>query len=136
MNKDNCCFDYVCTCSGCKWACKRHDIGAQCGTTATNKTAKIITDTGIRVIAKVNQPKSQKSLRQLVVVPHPGDGFPDDLDGYLEPDPYKNHLAAFVPSKVLTRRTPPNMNILIHKHHLTSHMKMVNLMSKFNTVPD
>ena len=26
MNKDNCCFDYVCTCSGCKRAWKRHDI--------------------------------------------------------------------------------------------------------------
>ena len=25
MNKDNCCFNYVCTGSGCKQACKRHD---------------------------------------------------------------------------------------------------------------
>ena len=25
MIKDNCCFNYVCTVSGCKRACKRHD---------------------------------------------------------------------------------------------------------------
>ena len=71
MNKDNCCFNYVCTCSGCKQACKRHDIGAQYGATATNITAEIITDTGIKIIAKENQ---QKSLRQLEVVPSPPDG--------------------------------------------------------------
>ena len=27
MNKDNCCSSDVCTCSGCKRACKRHDKG-------------------------------------------------------------------------------------------------------------
>ena len=44
------------------------------GTTATNKTAKIITDSGIKVNQQ-NQKKSQKPLRQLVVVPSPADGF-------------------------------------------------------------
>ena len=81
MNKDICCLDYVCTCSGCKWAWKRHGIGAQCGATPKYKTAKIITDSDAKVNQQ-NQPKSQKPLRQLVVVP-------DNLDGYVEPDPYK-----------------------------------------------
>ena len=49
---------------------------------------------------KVNQQKSQKLLRQLLVVPSTADGFLDDLDGYVEPDPYKNHPTAFVPSKL------------------------------------
>ena len=70
-----------------------------------------------------------------MVVPNAADGFPDDLDGYVEPYPYKNHPAAFVPSKV-PARIPPYMNILIHEHHITPHMDKVNLMSKFNTVPD
>ena len=139
MNKDNCCFDYVCTSSGCKQTCKRHDIGAQCGATATNITAKIIIDSDIRINAKVNQEnqqKSPKSLRQLLVVPSTADGFPDDLDGYVEPDPYKNHPVAFVPSKLPARRIPPYMIIFIHEHHITPHMKKVNLMSKFNTLPN
>ena len=49
-------------------------------------------------------------------------------------DPYQNHPAAFVPSKVPARRIPPYLNIFIHKHHITPHMQMVNLMSKFNTL--
>ena len=28
------------------------------------------------------------------------------------------------------------MNIFIHEHHITPHMNKVNLMSKFNTLPD
>ena len=28
------------------------------------------------------------------------------------------------------------MNIFIHEHHITPHKKKVNLMSKFNTLPD
>ena len=63
-------------------------------------------------------------------------GYLDDLDGYVEPDLYKNHPAVFVPCKVPNRRTPPYMNIFIHEHHITPHMKKVNLMSKFNTLPD
>ena len=135
MNKDNCSFHYVCTCIGCKQACKRHDVGTQCGATATNITAKIKSDTDAKVNQQ-NRPKSQQSLRQLVVAPSAADGFPDDLDGYVKPDSYKNHPAAFVPSKVPTRRVPPFMNILTQEHHITPHMKKVNLMSKFNTVGD
>ena len=71
-----------------------------------------------------------------MVVLSPADGFPDDLDGYVEPDPYKNHPAAFVPNKVPTRRTSPYMNIFIHEHHITPYTKKVNLMSRFNTAPD
>ena len=71
-----------------------------------------------------------------MVVPNAADGFLDDLDGYVEPDPYKNHPAAFVPSKVPARRIPRYMNILIHEHHITPHMHKVNLISKFNIVPD
>ena len=32
MNNDNCCFDYVCTCSGCKRTCKRHDTNKNSNT--------------------------------------------------------------------------------------------------------
>ena len=60
----------------------------------------------------------------------------DYLDGCVEPDLYRNHPAAFVPSKVPNRRTPPYMNILIHEHHITPHMRKVNLMAKFNILPD
>ena len=108
MNKDNCCFDYVYTCSDCKQACKRHNIGTQCGATVTNKTAKIITDSCAKVNQQ-NQQKSQKPLRQLVVVPSPADGLSDDLDG-MGLAPYQNHPAAFVSSKVTTRRIPPYTN--------------------------
>ena len=69
-----------------------------------------------------------------MVVSSTADGFPDDLDGYVEPDHYKNHPAAFVPSKVPARRIPPFMNILIHEHHITPHMRKVNMMSKLNTL--
>ena len=60
----------------------------------------------------------------------------DDLDGYVEPDLYRNHPAAFVRSKVPNRRAPPYMNILIHEHHITPHMQKMNLMNKLNTLPD
>ena len=116
LNKDNYCSDYVCTGSGCKWSCKRHDIGAQCGATVTNITAKFINDTNARQ-------NLQKTLKQLVVVSNAADG----LDGCVEPDLYRNHPAAFVPSKVPNRRTPPYINILIHEHHITPHVKKVNL---------
>ena len=90
LNKDICCSNYVCTGSGCKWSCKRHHIGDQCGATATNITVKFNSDTN----ASQNQPKSPKSLKQLVVVPNAA----DDLDGFVEPDLYRNHPAAFVSS--------------------------------------
>ena len=71
-----------------------------------------------------------------MVVTNPADEFPADLQNYVEPDPYKHHPAAFVPSKVPRWRTPPHMNILIQEHHITPHMIKVNLMSKFNTLVD
>ena len=69
-----------------------------------------------------------------MVVPSTADGFPDDLDGYVEPNLYKNHPPAFEPSKVPARRIPPYMKIFIHEHHITPQMQKVNLMSKFNTL--
>ena len=102
LNKDICCSDYVCTGSGCKQSCKRHNIGTQCGTTATNITVKFISDTN----ASQNQPKLPKSLKKLVVVSNAA----DDIDGCVEPDLYRNHPAAFVPSKV------PNKDTTIHEH--------------------
>ena len=83
-----------------------------------------------------NHLKSQKSLKQLVVVPNAADGFPEYLDGYVQPDSYKNLPATFVPSKVPTIRAPPYLSILTQEHHITPHMRKVNLMLKFNTVPD
>ena len=70
--------------------------------------SKINSDTN----ASQNQPKSLKSLKQLVVVSNTTDGFPDDLDGYVEPNHYKNHPAAFVSSKVPARRKVKMMSKL------------------------
>ena len=69
-----------------------------------------------------------------MVVPSPADGFPDDLEGYVEQDPYQNHWAAVVSSKVPNRRIFPY--ICIQEYHITPHMIKVNLMAKFNTLPD
>ena len=110
MNNYNCCSSYVCAGSGCKQSCKRHDIGTHCGATATTITAKTIKDNQVKGNQQ-NQQNSQKTLRQLEVVFSTADGFPDDLEGYVEPDPYQNQPAAFVPSKVPNIRTPPYMNI-------------------------
>ena len=78
--------------------------------------------------------KPLKSLKQLVVVSSTEDRYPDDLDGYVESDHYKNYPAAFVPSKVPARRIPSYMNILIHEHHITPHIRKMNMMSKLNTL--
>ena len=102
------------------------------GTQQQTITAKVIIDNP----SKENQQKSQKLIKQLVVVPNAGDGFPYNLDGYVEPDLYKNHPAAFLPSQVTARRILPYMNILIHECHITLYVHKVILMSKFNTVPD
>ena len=125
MNNYNCDSSYVCAGSGCKQACKRHDIGTQCGATAINITAKTIKDNQVKDNQQ-NQQNSQKNLRQLEVVPSTADGFPDDLEGYVEPDPCQNQPAAFVPSTVPKWRTPPFMNIYIcvpgctaPQHHIT-----------------
>ena len=101
----------VCASSGCKWACKRHDIGTQCGATATNIAAETTIDYDI-TFTKSNQQNIPKLPRQLVVATNPADEFPDDLENYVEPDKYKSHPAALVLSGVPNKRTPPFMNTL------------------------
>ena len=102
MNNSKCCIPYVCASSGHKWACERHDIGTQCGATATNIAAQTIKNFD----ANSNQQKFQKTLRQLEVVSSAADG-------------YQNQPAAFVPSKVSRWKTPPYMKILIPEHYIT-----------------
>ena len=120
MNNCKCCVPCVCTGSGRKQACKKHDIGTQCGITATNITAQKTKNFDANTNQK-NQQNSQK--RHLEVVSSPADG-------------YQNQPAAFVPSKVPRWRTPPYLNILIPEYHITPHMIKVNVMAKLNTVPD
>ena len=111
MNNSKCCVPCVHTGSSCKQSCKRHDIGTQCGVTATNATAQTAKnfDTNSN---QQNQQDSQKTLRQLEVVS-------STAEGYVESDPFQNQPAAFVPSKVPRWRTPPYLNILIPEHHIT-----------------
>ena len=101
-----------------------HNIGIQCGATTTNTAAK----TTENFDATSNQQKSQKLSRQLVVVPSPAEVCQNNPDGY--------QPAAFVPSKVPRWRKPPFLNTLIPEQHITPHMIKVNVMAKFNTVPD
>ena len=80
-----------------------------------------------------NHPKQLKALklkRQLEVVPSPAEVCQSDLDGY---------PAAFVPSKVPRWRRPPYLNIPMlwdDVQQISPHMTKVNVMAKFNTVPD
>ena len=121
----------VCTGSGCKQVCERHDIGNQCGATATNTAAQLFeipTENIDATNIQQNQQNSQKPLRQLEVVSSSAEVCQNDPDGY--------QPAAFVPSKVPRWRKPPYLNILIPEHHITSQMIKVNVMAKLNTVPD
>ena len=99
MNNSNCCIPYICTSSSCTQACERHNIGTQCGTTATNIAAQTTRDLGIKVSAKgnwQNQQNYQKSLRQLKVFSSAAEEFQDDLDGMgLACSPYKHHAAGW-----------------------------------------
>ena len=108
----------------CKQSCERHDIGTQCGATATNTTAQTTKNSD----ANSNQQNQKKfsKKRQLEVVSSPADGYQNQ----------PAQPAAFVPSKVPRWRTPPYLNILIPEHHITPHMIKVNAMAKLNTVPD
>ena len=124
MNNFKNCIPCVCTGSGHKQVCERHDVGTQCGATATNTAAQTTENIG----ASNNQQNSQKLLRQLEVGPSPA------AEGQNNPDGYQP--AAFVPSKVPRWRKPPFLNILIPEHHITPHMIKVNVMAKLNTVPD
>ena len=134
MNISKCCSSYVCASSGHKQACERHDFGAQCGVPATNIAAQTTRDLSIKVSANSNQQNFQKTLRQLEVVSSPAIKQVNPSDDEL--DLYQNQPAAFVPSKVPRWRTLPYMNICIPEHQITPHMIKVNLMAKFNTLPD
>ena len=130
MNNLKSCVPCFCTSSGCKRVCEEHNIGAQCGATATNTATETVEHFDATNIQKnlQNQQNSQKSIRQLEVVPSPTEVCQNDPDGY--------QAAAFVPSKVPRWRRPPYLNILIPEHHITPHMIKVNVMAKLNTVPD
>ena len=129
MNNFKSCVPCVCTGSGRKRVCEEHDIGAQCGATATNTATETVGNSDAINIQQnqQNQQNSQKLLRQLEVVPSPAEVCQNDPVGY--------QVAAFVPSKVPRWRRPPYLNILIPEHHITPHMTKVNVMAKLNTVP-
>ena len=42
MNNFKSCVPCVCTGSGHKWVCKEHNIGGQCGATATNTATETV----------------------------------------------------------------------------------------------
>ena len=107
MNNIKSCIPCVCTGSGCKRVCKEHNIGTQCGATATNTATETVEHFDATNIQKSlhNQQKQlniqknlqsqqnfQKFIRQLEVVPSPAEVCQNDPDGY--------QVAAFVPSKV------------------------------------
>ena len=127
MNNFKSCVPYVHTGSGHKWVCERHNIGTQCGATATN----IVGQTTENIDAtnnQQNQQNSQKLSRQLELVSSPAKVGQNNPDGY--------QPSAFVPSKVPRWGTSPFLNILIPEHHITPHMIKGNVMAKLNTVPD
>ena len=130
MNTFKSCVPCVCTSSGHKRVCEEHNIGIQCGTTATNTATETVEHSDAINIQKKqqNQQNSQKFIRQLEVVSSPAEVCQNDPDGY--------QAAAFVPSKVPRWRRSPYLNILISEHHITTHMIKVNVMAKLNTVPD
>ena len=130
MSNFKSCIPCVCTGSGHKRVCKKHNICTQCGATAKNTATEIVQNIDATNIQQNqhNQQNSQKLVRQLEVVPNPAEVCQNDSDGY--------QAAAFVPSKVPRWRSPPYLNILIPEHHITPHMIKVNVMAKLNTVPD
>ena len=138
MNNFKSCVPCVCTVSGCKWVCEEQNIGAQCGTTATNTATETVEQSDAINIQKnqqnlqnqLKQLNSQKFKRQLEVVPSPAEVCQNDPDGY---------PAAFVPSKVPRWRRPPYLNIPMlwdDVQQITPQKTKVNVMAKFNTVPD
>ena len=136
MNNIKSCVPCVCTGSGRKRVCEEHNIGTQCGATATNTATETVGNSDAINIqqnqqnqqsSQQNQQNSQKLIRQLEVVPSPAEVCQNDPVGY--------QVAAFVPSKVPRWRRPPYLNILIPEHHITPHMTKVNVMAKLNTVP-
>ena len=127
MYKLKSCVPCVCTGSGRKRVCEKHNIGTQCGATTTNTATEIVENFDATNIQQ-NQQNFQKPIRQLEVVSNPAEVCQNDPDGY--------QAAAFVPSKMPRWRSPPYLNILIPEHHITPHMIKVNVMAKLNTEPD
>ena len=127
MNNFKSCVPCVCTGRGRKWVCEKHNIGTQCGASATNTATETVENFDVTNIQQ-NQQNSQKPIKQLEVVPNSTKVCQNDPDGY--------QAAAFVPSKAPRWRSPPYLNILIPEHHITPHMIKVNVMAKLNTVPD
>ena len=117
MNNFKSCVPCVCTGSGHKRVCEEHDIGTQCGATATNTATETVGNFDAINIQQnqqnslqnqqkqQNQQNSQKLIRQLEVVPSSAEVCQNDPVGY--------QAAAFVPSKVSRWRRPPYLNILI-----------------------
>ena len=133
MNNFKSCVPCVCTSGGHKQVCKEHNIGTQCGATATNTATETVehfdaTNIQENMQNQPNQQNSKKFIRQLEVVPSPAEVCQNDPDGY--------QAAAFVHSKVPRWGRPPYLNIPIPEHHITPHMINVKVMAKLNTVPD
>ena len=116
MNNFKSCVPCVCTGSGCKQVCEKHNISAQCEATAKNTVAQInenIDATNIQQNQQ-NQQNFQKPLRRLEVVSSSAEVCQNDPEGY--------QAAAFVPSKVPRWRKPPYLKILIPEHQITPHI--------------
>ena len=62
MNNFKSCIPCVCTGSGCKRVCKEHNIGTQCGATATNTATETVEHSDAINIQKSlqNQQKTAK----------------------------------------------------------------------------
>ena len=145
MNNFKGCVPCVClTGSGRKRSCEEQNIGAQCGATTTNTATETVEQSDIinflrKQQKQQNQPNlknqlkqlnSQKLKRQLEVVPSPAEVCQGDSDGY---------PAAFVPSRVPRWRRSPYLNIPMlwdDVQQISPHITKVNVMAKFNTVPD
>ena len=80
MNNFKSCVPCVCTGSGRKRVCEEHNIGAQCGATATNTATETVGNSDAINIQQnqQNQQNSQKLLRKLEVVPSPAEVCQND----------------------------------------------------------
>ena len=96
MNNFKSCVPCVCTSSGRKQVFDEHDIGTQCGATATNTATETVGNfdainiqqnqqTSLQNLQnqqkQQNQQNSQKLIRQLEVVPSPAEVCQNDPDG-------------------------------------------------------
>ena len=129
------CYNVCMSSSGCMGLCKEHnhDIGTQCGATTADRSTS---STKVNVTVIQQQQNLNTQSKQLEVVPLGADGYPVELESYVEPDPFRGQPAALVPSKVPQRQTPPFINILVEEHHITPYMQKVHVMSRFNTLPE